>query len=471
MRDVQEPETRDRRRPGLFIAAGLMIAMFSGGCPQSGDTAGDGTSDDLSNLINQIVDQQLDGREIPSAPGPDGAQGAVGPQGDPGTQGPQGEVGPQGLQGDQGDPGVYGASPWGLNGDDTYYNVGYVGIGTATPETLLEVAGPTRVESLEITGGGVVPVLAGWGNNDEGQINVPAGTFTAVAAGREHGLAIRSDGTLEGWGYNYHGQINVPAGTFTAVAGGAFHSLAIRSDGTLAGWGRNDYGQINVPAGTFAAVAAGGHHSLAIRSDGTLEGWGRNDHGQINVPAGMFTAVAGGRAHSLGIVEAGVGLTVNGGRVGIGTVVPRFLLEVNGEAGKPGGGSWSNASDRRLKKNIQGLPGALDDLLSLRGVTYEYIDPAAINELSGTRIGMIAQEIEQVFPDWVATGPNGYKHVTFRGFEALTVEALRELRCEVQALRELRREKDAEIADLKARLERMEAMLNELTTCDTEDGR
>ena len=98
-------------------------------------------------------------------------------------------------------------------------------------------------------------------------------------------------------------------------------------------------------------------------------------------------------------------MIVSGGNVGIGTTSPGFMLEVNGFAGKPGGGSWTNSSDRQLKKNIQDLPGALDDLLSLRGVTFEYIDPAAINELSGPRIGVIAQEVEEVFPDWVAVNP------------------------------------------------------------------
>ena len=58
-------------------------------------------------------------------------------------------------------------------------------------------------------------------------------------------------------------------------------------------------------------------------------------------------------------------------------------------------------SDRRLKKNIERLQGSLDKLMQLRGVTYEYIDPKSINELAGERIGMIAQDVEEVFPDWV----------------------------------------------------------------------
>jgi hypothetical protein len=127
-------------------------------------------------------------------------------------------------------------------------------------------------------------------------------------------------------------------------------------------------------------------------------------------------------------------------------MAPGYTLHVNGEAGKPGGGSWAAASDRRLKKDIQDLKGVLDKLLSLRGVSFEYKDPQAINELSGKQIGMIAQEVERVFPQWIDEGADGYKRLTFRGFEALVVEALRELRDE----------KDAKIASLEARLQALE---------------
>ena len=140
---------------------------------------------------------------------------------------------------------------------------------------------------------------------------------------------------------------------------------------------------------------------------------------------------------------------IQSGQVGIGTLTPTFDLHVNGTAGKPGGGSWSTASDLRLKKNVHDLKGSLERLLDLRGVTFEYIDPEAIGELEGVRTGMIAQEVEQVFPDWVEPAEDGYLRLTFRGFEAEVVEALRELR----------REKDAQIEDLEQRLSRMEAML------------
>src|SRR5204862_317743 len=94
--------------------------------------------------------------------------------------------------------------------------------------------------------------------------NVPAGSYTAIAAGGVHSLALKSDGTLVAWGYNYFGQLNVPSGAYTAIATGVYHSLALKSDGTPVGWGANGFGQIDVPSGAYTAIAAGYYHNLAL---------------------------------------------------------------------------------------------------------------------------------------------------------------------------------------------------------------
>ena len=111
-------------------------------------------------------------------------------------------------------------------------------------------------------------------------------------------------------------------------------------------------------------------------------------------------------------------------------------MTIHGNAFKPGGGSWSTLSDRRTKTSIEPISGALESLLKLRGVTFEYSNPSAVGELPGTHIGMVAQDVEQVFPSWVDTGDDGYKRLTFRGFEALAVEAIRELEKQNQELRQ-----------------------------------
>jgi hypothetical protein len=61
--------------------------------------------------------------------------------------------------------------------------------------------------------------------------------------------------------------------------------------------------------------------------------------------------------------------------------------------------------DGRLKKNVVPLEHALDRLLALRGVSFEYAQPDATLRPPGVHIGFIAQEVQPVFPRWVATGP------------------------------------------------------------------
>jgi len=129
---------------------------------------------------------------------------------------------------------------------------------------------------------------------------------------------------------------------------------------------------------------------------------------------------------------------------------------VANDAFKPGGGSWSALSDARLKKNIEPLRGALARVLSLRGVTFEFNEDGSRTGLAmpGRQVGFVAQQVQEVFPNWVSRTPEGYQYVTERGSTALLVEALRELRAEKDTQLAHR---DAEIAALRERLTRLEA--------------
>lgn len=109
---------------------------------------------------------------------------------------------------------------------------------------------------------------------------------------------------------------------------------------------------------------------------------------------------------------------------------PAGALNVTGQAFKPGGGSWAVLSDARLKSDVAPIAGSLDRLLSLEGVSYRYTQPDGKLRLAGTHTGFIAQQVTEVFPDWVGTDEKGFLSVAPQGFEALTVEALRELRAE-----------------------------------------
>ena len=155
--------------------------------------------------------------------------------------------------------------------------------------------------------------VAAWGNSDYRQSVVPPGlsNVVALAAGQYHSLALQADGTVAAWGDNNYGETNLPDGlsNVVAVAAGGFHSLALKSDGTVVGWGDNSYGQTNVPAGlsNLVAIAAGYNHCLALGVDGTVTAWGDNTYGQTNIPTGLSNVVgiASGYYHNLALMNDG----------------------------------------------------------------------------------------------------------------------------------------------------------------------
>ena len=151
----------------------------------------------------------------------------------------------------------------------------------------------------------VTPVVT-WGDGSLGQRDVPATALnlTTLAAGDNHTLAARADGTVVAWGDNESGQLDVPAAAsnVVAVAAGNLFSLALRADGKVIGWGEflNPLGLTNafgpvvpVNATNIVSVAAGPQHALALRADGRVLAWGR-DSVHTNVPAAATNIVAVG---------------------------------------------------------------------------------------------------------------------------------------------------------------------------------
>ncbi|MFA5952223.1 MAG: tail fiber domain-containing protein [Hyphomicrobium sp.] len=85
----------------------------------------------------------------------------------------------------------------------------------------------------------------------------------------------------------------------------------------------------------------------------------------------------------------------------------------------------SCSSDRRLKKDIETIPNALDSVVKLRGVTFRLKDPAKPQVQS---LGFIAQEVMKVYPQAVRMGEDGYYTMEYAALVAPLVEAVKELK-------------------------------------------
>lgn len=133
-----------------------------------------------------------------------------------------------------------------------------------------------------------------------------------------------------------------------------------------------------------------------------------------------------------------------------------YTLNCYGDAGKPGGGLWAVFSDARLKENINTMGGSLEKLDALRPVTFNYKDKDHFSYIEGTIPGFIAQEVQQVMPQWVGQGEDGYLYLNPVGYEAMVVDAIQELRAEKDAqIDALKNEND----ELRARLDRLESLM------------
>ena len=130
--------------------------------------------------------------------------------------------------------------------------------------------------------------------------------------------------------------------------------------------------------------------------------------------------------------------TVGDGNVGIGRVPSVYKLEVEGDALKTAGGNtWKTSSDERLKDIAGEYSQGLNEIVRLRPVTFYYKkdNPRGLPS-EDENIGFIAQEVQEVFPEAVSEGPDGYLDFNMHPVNVALVNAVKELKAENEALRE-----------------------------------
>ena len=128
-------------------------------------------------------------------------------------------------------------------------------------------------------------------------------------------------------------------------------------------------------------------------------------------------------------------------RVGIGTNAPAQALHVVGQIVATDDITAFYSSDRRLKQDIEPIEDAVEKIKQINGVTYawndeylkdKYIDGYFVRDREA---GVIAQEIEEVLPEVVATRENGYKAVKYDRLVALLIQAVKEQQEQIDELK------------------------------------
>jgi len=92
-----------------------------------------------------------------------------------------------------------------------------------------------------------------------------------------------------------------------------------------------------------------------------------------------------------------------------------------------------STSDERLKTNIRNIPNALESVMQLNGVLFDW-DPSSYlaHGYEGQDTGLIAQDVIKVLPEVVTMRDNGFLAVKYEKVIGLLVESIKELALQVE---------------------------------------
>jgi hypothetical protein len=325
--------------------------------------------------------------------------------------------------------------------------------------------------NLSISGGNSVSLPSGGANTldqayDQGgaglgrTITTDAGSVRINNAGTNTtGLEVNSSvanstaflANVSGTGVGFRAESTSAGNTFAAIQANTNSSgtnnSAILGNNSGAGYGVS--GQIPSTATGFAAVygsnlrTTGGCGVNGIGFNGVV---GQSNYGTGYGIYGNNTATTGLRIGTYGMGFNGVyGQTTDpvNGWAGY------FTADIGTDGAGYALGGWINASDKRLKTNIIPVEGALAKLNKINGKRYTLHTPIKTSEgniLNKERVqyGVIAQELEEVFPEMVQekklfinAGDNtSYKTVEYTQLIPVMIEAIKELNAEIETLKQ-----------------------------------
>jgi hypothetical protein len=338
---------------------------------------------------------------------------------------------------------------------------------TVTAGTGLSGGGSVALgSSITLNNAGVTSAVAGTGisvTSGTGAVTInntaPNATHTGDVTGAT-ALTIANDAVTNGKLANMaantiKGRITGGTGDPEDLSASQVRTILNVADGATANTGTVT--SVTVSAGT--GMSGGG----TVTTSGTIT---LNNTGVTSAAAGTGISVsAGSGAVTIGntgvtSAVAGTGVSVSAGTgavtISIGQAVGtsnNVQFQQIGAGLSPSG--WSNgeiratnnitayaSSDRRLKENISNITDPIAKLSQLNGVqfdwTQEFIDTHGGEDGVFIRkhdVGVIAQEVQQILPEVVTTREDGYLAVRYEKLVPLLIEAIKELKNEINILK------------------------------------
>lgn len=186
------------------------------------------------------------------------------------------------------------------------------------------------------------------------------------------------------------------------------------------------------PAASTIGFSIAGYEKMRISSNGNLLIGGTSDYG----PKTIISGVAGQSAihifspqtadyfsSQVNYVNRDFTKALSVINTASGSSVETFHVYGNGEVWGKNGVWWS---DSTLKENVDTINGALNKVLQLKGVIYNF-KPGAMGLSSNAKeIGLLAQATERIVPEVVKTDENGLKGIAYQNLVPLLIEAIKE---------------------------------------------
>jgi hypothetical protein len=107
-------------------------------------------------------------------------------------------------------------------------------------------------------------------------------------------------------------------------------------------------------------------------------------------------------------------------------------LQVHGNISATGDVIALASSDSRLKDNLTKIESSLEKVSKLNGYSFDWNSNQKTYQ--GHDYGVVAQEVEAIFPELVRTGYNGYKAVKYEKLIPVLIEAIKELNIKINKL-------------------------------------